>query len=228
MDWNALRAEFPRAAVSWRAQSVSTKDPNNPKAMALAYIDARDVMERLDAVCGPANWSDAYHETAKGRLLCTLSLRVDGEWIAKSDGSGDSDIEGEKGAISGALKRAAVRWGIGRYLYDMPSPWVPCETFNGKWRKWKDDPWKYVRGAPKVESFHAPAPMNDPQLAEQCFDDTNAAAIIHDLSEATTLAQVKAYIATCRADHRKPLLRRPDVVKAANEAAARFQASEAA
>lgn len=130
-----LAAPFSPDAVSWRAQSV-TRDGN--KAMALAYIDARDVMERLDSVVGPANWQDTYAETPKGRLICTLSLRIDGEWISKSDGAGDTDVEGDKGAISDSLKRAAVKWGIGRYLYDVKSPWAECESteYNGK-RKWK-------------------------------------------------------------------------------------------
>jgi len=126
-----LAAPFPDAAISWRVGSTTkAKD----KGMALAYIDARDVMERLDAVCGAANWSDQYVETEKGRIICTLSIRIDGEWIAKSDGAGDSDVESEKGAISDALKRAAVKWRIGRYLYDMPSPWVEIEEFGRSFR----------------------------------------------------------------------------------------------
>lgn len=122
-----LAKPFEDSAISWRVGST-TKDKT--KGMALAYIDARDVMERLDNVCGVANWSDQYIETDKGRIICTLSIRIDGEWIAKSDGAGDSDVESEKGAISDALKRAAVKWRIGRYLYDMPSPWVEIEEFG--------------------------------------------------------------------------------------------------
>jgi hypothetical protein len=30
--------------------------------------------------------------------------------------------------LSDALKRAAVRWGVGRYLYEMKSPWVAIEA----------------------------------------------------------------------------------------------------
>jgi len=146
-DLKQLFAEFPREAISWRAQSV-TKD--GTKALALAYIDARDVMDRLDDICGPENWQDRY-EFHGTRTICYLSIRVDGEWVTKADGAGDSDVEAEKGAISDALKRAAVKWGIGRYLYHIVSPWVPCETsdWNGKkqWKSWTADPWKFVRGA---------------------------------------------------------------------------------
>lgn len=136
-DLALLSEPFPADAIHWRAQSMNR---DGTSAMALAYIDARDVMARLDEVCGPANWSDSFAETPKGRLICTLSLRINDEWIGKADGAGDTDVEGEKGAISDALKRAAVKWGIGRYLYDMPVVWADCESYetNGKkrWRKW--------------------------------------------------------------------------------------------
>lgn len=137
---DALAAPFPDSAISWRIGSTNidkkTGQPRGekkPSGIALAYIDARDVQNRLDAVCGVANWSDKYIETEKGRVICTLALRINGEWISKSDGAGDSDVESEKGAISDALKRAAVKWGIGRYLYDMESPWVELEARGNSW-----------------------------------------------------------------------------------------------
>lgn len=123
--FSKLRAHFPPAAVSWRVGSTTA---DKSKGMALAYIDARDVMDRLDEVVGPENWSDSYTETAKGTLLCTLSIRINGEWISKCDGAGATDVEAEKGQVSDALKRAAVKWGIGRYLYSLASPWVPIEA----------------------------------------------------------------------------------------------------
>jgi hypothetical protein len=51
-------------------------------------------------------------------------LRIGNEWIWKADGAGPSDMEADKGALSDAFKRAAVRFGIGRYLYDIKAPWV--------------------------------------------------------------------------------------------------------
>lgn len=146
--FDKLAAEFPRGAISWRAQSLTN---SGDKAMALAYIDARDVMERLDAVCGPGNWQDRY-EFAGPKTICYLSINVDGQWVTKADGAGDTAVEAEKGAISDAFKRAAVKWGIGRYLYALDAPWVPCESYerSGKkhWKRWTADPWKFVKGAP--------------------------------------------------------------------------------
>lgn len=130
MDFDKLRAPFPPDRVSWRVGST-TQDKS--KGLALAYIDARDVMERLDEVCGPAGWQRAYPH-ANGKTVCSIGLNIDGQWIWKADGAGDSDIEAEKGALSDAFKRAAVSWGIGRYLYDVDSPWVEIEPIGKSYK----------------------------------------------------------------------------------------------
>lgn len=127
----------PLPSIHWRAQAVSNKEGRQPSAMALAYMDARDVMDRLDAVVGPDGWQDSYVETVKGRVIASISICIDGQWVSKSDGAGDTDVEGEKGGMSDAFKRAAVKWGIGRYLYRMEAVWADCELdARGKWKKW--------------------------------------------------------------------------------------------
>lgn len=131
----ALAAPFPPDRVSWRVGSTMT---DKKRGMALAYIDARDVMDRLDAVVGPANWR-RMHPHANGRTLCLLEIKVGGEWVGKEDGAGDTDVEAEKGALSDAFKRAAVNWGIGRYLYDLPSPWVEIEPAGKSYRIVKEE-----------------------------------------------------------------------------------------
>ena len=119
-----LAAPFKPSDIDWRVGSTNAE---KTKGMALAYIDARVVMDRLDAAVGPSGWACRYY-IAEGKTVCELSLKCDGEWVTKSDGAGNSDFEAEKGALSDAFKRAAVRWGIGRYLYDIASPWVPIES----------------------------------------------------------------------------------------------------
>lgn len=119
-----LAAPFPPELVSWRVGST-TQDKK--KGMALAFIDARDVMNRLDEVVGPENWQDRYPH-AGAKTVCEIDIWCEGRgWVTKADGAGDTDVEKEKGSLSDAFKRAAVRWGIGRYLYDLPSPWVDLE-----------------------------------------------------------------------------------------------------
>src|SRR3546814_16258660 len=113
IDYTALSKPFPPSAVSWRSQSL-TKD--GTKALALAYIDARDVMRRLDDVCGPAGWQDSYAETGQGRLICTISILCGEQGISKRDGAGGTAVEGEQGAIYKPFRMGAVKWGVGRNL----------------------------------------------------------------------------------------------------------------
>lgn len=127
IDFDRLRAPFPADRISWR---VGATNREKTKGLALAFIDARDVMERLDDVCSPAGWQDRYPH-ANGKTVCAIGIKIGDEWIWKEDGAGDTDVEAEKGALSDAFKRAAVRWGIGRYLYDVASPWVDIEP-HGK------------------------------------------------------------------------------------------------
>jgi hypothetical protein len=119
-----LAAPFDPKRISWRVGST-TKDKS--KGMALAYIDSRDVQDRLDAVCGAGGWQCRYPHAGQ-KTVCEIGVKIDGEWVWKADGAGDSDVEAEKGALSDAFKRAAVKWGVGRYLYDLDSPWVELEA----------------------------------------------------------------------------------------------------
>jgi hypothetical protein len=173
IDFDKLRAPFPPDRVSWR---IGNTNKDKTSAMALAYIDARDVMERLDAVCGPGEWQCAYPH-ANGKTVCAIGIRVwlpdpekqldTPQWVWKSDGAGDSDIEAEKGALSDAFKRAAVRWGIGRYLYEVDSPWVAIEPM-GKSYKIKETEYRRLRRlltgeAPPPEKL-TPEPLPDKPL----------------------------------------------------------------
>jgi hypothetical protein len=125
-DLSKLKTPFPPDRISWRVGSTTA---DKKRGMALAYIDARDVMERLDEVCGPGGWQCAYPH-ATGKTVCSIGVKVENEWVWKSDGAGDTDFEADKGALSDAFKRAAVRWGVGRYLYDVDAPWVEIEPMG--------------------------------------------------------------------------------------------------
>lgn len=169
----------PLPSIHWRSQSMN-RDGNS--AMALAYMDARHVMDRLDAVCGSENWQDSYTESAKGRVICTISILIGDQWVSKSDGAGDTAVEGEKGGISDAFKRAAVKWGIGRYLYDLGSPWADCESYekNGKryFKKWTP------AGLKKLAAIHPAAPQEDePEQEEVALIDWTQRGILIDLAK---------------------------------------------
>lgn len=131
--FDALSEPFPNESVEWRVGQTNAKrnDGKATKGQALAYIDARTVMDRLDSVCGLAGWQRSYSPGVNGSIVCNIGIRVfETEWIWKADGAGATDMEGEKGALSDAFKRAAVNFGIGRYLYDIESPWVDLDEFK--------------------------------------------------------------------------------------------------
>ena len=124
--FDELCRPFAAEEIDWR---IGSTNADKSKGMALAYMDARAVMDRLDGVCGPDGWQCNYTPGVNGSIVCNIGVRMpSGEWIWKADGAGATDVEGEKGMLSDALKRAAVRWGIGRYLYEMKSPWVAIEA----------------------------------------------------------------------------------------------------
>lgn len=115
IDYTKLLTKIP---FRWRVQAFYPKD--NPTAcQCVAYVDARDVMGLLDDVCGPDGWQSDYKEV-KGHMYGGIGIRSEsGEWVWKWDCGAETDIEGEKGEASDAFKRAAVKWGIGRFLYEM-------------------------------------------------------------------------------------------------------------
>ena len=129
MNLRDLYKPFPETSIHWRIGSTNkrkTPDGKPTKGIPLAYIDARDVMERLDTVCGPENWQCRYPYQG----CCEIGIRINGEWVWKADGAGQSDIEAEKGQYSDAFKRAAVKWGVGQYLYDLPNIWVDMDNYG--------------------------------------------------------------------------------------------------
>lgn len=124
-----------RPSYKWKVQQCTAKS-----ATCVAYIDARQVMDILDAVVGPGNWTDDY-DMVGGRLVCRLAIKVDGHWITKVDCGSDSSYEAEKGGMSDAFKRSAVKWGIGRFLYDMDIIYIRETVQSGVDNKGKP---KYV------------------------------------------------------------------------------------
>jgi len=130
-----LKVPFPVDSIHWRvgstnAKKLGVKPWQATKGIALAYIDARDVMKRLDEACGVGGWQNRYSHVTNHGVVCEIGIKVNDEWIWKANGAGETNVEGEKGAMSDAFKRAGAQWGIGRYLYSLPNSWVDLE--NGR------------------------------------------------------------------------------------------------
>lgn len=135
MNFQKLCEPFPPSSIHWRVGRVFSSEGTESTAMVLAYLDARDVMDRLDDLVGPQNWQCRYSHTEK-KTVCDIGIKVDGEWVWKADGAGDTDVEAEKGALSDAFKRAAVRWGMGRYLYSLGDTKAKVQRKSASSKNW--------------------------------------------------------------------------------------------
>jgi len=98
-------------AHKWKMQTNS--------GICVPFIDSRQVSFRLNEVLGVDGWKDSLIESAGNYIICELTLTIDGHDITRSDVGTPGNIEKEKGQASDAFKRAAVKFGIGAYLYNM-------------------------------------------------------------------------------------------------------------
>lgn len=140
----ALAAPFEPRDIKFKPQMVK-----NNRCLAMAYIDARLIQDRLDEVLGVENWEDAYKILPDGSVMCRLRLKLGDRWITKTDvGSlSEQPDSGDrlKAAFSDALKRAAVKFGIGRYLYRLPAQWVDYDPVK-----------KQIAQVPQLPAFALP------------------------------------------------------------------------
>lgn len=109
--------------------------PEGTKGQFLAYIDARDVFDRLDAVVGPDNWQDEFEviDAANHVVSVTLNVAIEGQHVYKSDvgyPNSAGDEEPFKSAVSDGIKRAGVHFGIGRFLYSLDPVWVEVDRWG--------------------------------------------------------------------------------------------------
>ena len=119
---NKLKTPFDGEQLEFR---VGATNKDKTMGLALAYVQARAIQDRLDEAIGFTNWKVSYREVNSG-FLCSLSLRINGEWISKEDGAQLTEFESVKGGISSAFKRVASSgFGIGRYLYGVRNQWFP-------------------------------------------------------------------------------------------------------
>jgi hypothetical protein len=186
-----LAEPFPAEDLGWKPQSVKQN-----RALAVAYIDARMVEDRLDDVFGVGGWSDEYTPMGDGNVMCRLSVKIDGAWIVKTDVGGESEQpdggDRLKAAFSDALKRAGVKLGIGRYLYDLPKQWCDFDPVKKCFTQTPQLPAKFLpkkkpaTSPPAAKPQPAPQPpppptAGGPSLYDELADYLNAAASPQEL-----------------------------------------------
>jgi hypothetical protein len=168
----ALAAPFHPEEVRFKPGVVSGN-----RALALAYVDARAIQDRLDEVLGVTGWQDEYECLPDGSVVCRLHLRLGAEWITKMDVGGQSEQPDEgdrrKAAFSDALKRAAVKFGIGRYLYRLPQLWV---DFDPQKRRFVRPPALPPEAQPKPQTKPQPRVLPAGEARKEARSASPAAA----------------------------------------------------
>ena len=131
-----FKRPYKESVLRWR---------KGPGGTELVYITARDVMDKLDEGAGSDGWETKYIEVM-GRVICELTVNYQGKLITKSDGAEDTAIEGAKGGLSDALKRAAVQDGIFRSYYH-------TGAMAGRTPAWWCTPEGYDKHMAKIEKM---------------------------------------------------------------------------
>lgn len=173
-------------AVEWKVETVSPprvqKGENFCRGLVVPYISAREVMARLDEVVGPDGWFDRYTPLVLVEKNYAVQCHLTVRGVTKEDvGEGDS----LKAAFSDALKRAAVKFGVGRFLYGLPKVMgMPLEGSDKRaylshegeaalraamaryldTGRWDFNPWTWQPG---VESPKAQTQIKQPQTRPQ-------------------------------------------------------------
>lgn len=155
MELNKLKEPMP---YKWKIQSYNF---DKTKGTCVAYIDARDVMDRFDEVVSPENWQKKYY-SVKNTMFCSIGIKIGNDWVWKDDGGVESTQEKEKGEASDSFKRAAVNWGVGRFLYDLDIRWIDIKDKKpvDKAGEVIKDLTKYFEKLDEVQSYQKPGTLN--------------------------------------------------------------------
>ena len=112
--------------------------------------------DRLNEIC-PGDWSVKFIPWGETRLICELTIHG----VTRSS-TGEFDSEKRNAIAEGtvaeaqAFKRACSKFGLGRYLYDMPIMWVDYDEEKSRLKETPEIPNRYL---PRIS-------LEEPQVLE--------------------------------------------------------------
>jgi hypothetical protein len=170
-----LQQPTPPDEVHYLPKNVNKEEKT---ALAVPYIDARFIHQRLDDACGPFGWQSDVKDIRGFVCVGIGILNPDnGTWVwrwdtgqeaqteAAEEGEEGEDVGGAKAIVSRGAKRAGVQFGIGRDVYDIPK--VRCNiriNSKGGAGGWDEDVAAAI--AAKRRSPRSPASAPRPGIAE--------------------------------------------------------------
>jgi len=132
----ALSEPFPSHEVEFKPGATNRE---KTKALALAYVDSRPYIQRLNLVC--PDWNDEYQVMMlpdRVVVLCRLTIAGvtrtgDGECLLNGGEEGErAEPNAVTTASAQAFKRACVKFGLGAYLYALPQVWCDYDQAKRK------------------------------------------------------------------------------------------------
>jgi hypothetical protein len=146
-----LAAPFFENDLRWKPRIVS-----GSRALALPYLTAAAIIQRLTEVLGADGWEDSYQVLSTGAVICQLRCRLGEAWITRQDVGIPSQQEAIKGSFSDALKRTARKYGIGLYLIHLGGQWLDYDVKA-----------KRLTGKPKLPAWALPGGGDNPPSAKE-------------------------------------------------------------
>jgi hypothetical protein len=145
VDWkvllNKLGEPFAKEDIQWRAGATAR---DKKRAQALPYAEPRVYEDRLNEICG-GDWSVAFIPWGETRLICSLTI-----YGVSRSSTGEFEQDKRNAIAEGtvaeaqAFKRACTKFGLGRYLYDLPIMWVDYDEEKSRLKETPEIPNRYL------------------------------------------------------------------------------------
>lgn len=188
-----LSAKFDPQDIEWRVQSAGMSNNGKPWAMVIPYVTNRAIMQRLDDVV-PGAWRDEYKPTpCNTGYLCGISIKIGDEWITRWDGAqfeGNGGIDPVKSTCSNAQKRCGVKWGIGRYLYQLDEAFANCVVVDH--RSQKPAGWNYQQSGKQAKVQYKMA-WQAPTLPDWAMPREDSTQYVEALKNSKSMDELKHY-----------------------------------
>ncbi len=181
-----LERATPPQEVYYLPRGVRAKGNSKTEgfARAVPYIESIYVENTLDEAAGKFGWQSDLK--GNGGVLCAgvgIKDPSTKEWLWRWDVGLEKaqDKHGSKSEVTGAIKRAARQWGIGRDLKDYPKPTVPCKIWIDKGGKVKWSGWSV---SPRTVVMEGGGSENGEQKTEEAAAAAASAAAAGQQAEA--------------------------------------------
>ncbi len=196
-----LQAPFYPEDIEWKPQQIGIKN-GKPWARVVPYVTNRAIQKRLDEVFGVFGWENVFEQTNPTinkkkdtqktiyGWKCGITIYEGDKKITKWDGAEETDIEPLKGGMSNSMKRAAVQFGIGRYLYHAKPMFAICVIVPSR-RECNDEYPNFASATERNAQASISFAWANPPLPEWALPNANFSKFLEPVKKAKTIDELK-------------------------------------